>query len=68
VNRVRGTLHDSPRLRAGQKAVEEVLSALVNLGCERAAAVKAIYQAIADDKARAGDFGRVFRGALNVIR
>jgi Holliday junction DNA helicase RuvA len=49
-------------------AVEDVLSALVNLGYQRAAAEKAIEQAVAKDKALAGDFDGLFRGALKVIR
>jgi holliday junction DNA helicase RuvA len=49
-------------------AVEDVLSALVNLGYQRAAAEKAIEQAIAKDKALAADFDGLFRGALTVIR
>jgi Holliday junction DNA helicase RuvA len=49
-------------------AVDDVLSALVNLGYQRAAAEKAIEQAIAKDKALAADFDGLFRGALKVIR
>ena len=49
-------------------AVEDVLSALVNLGYQRPAAEKAIEQAIAKEKALAGDFDGLFRGALKVIR
>jgi holliday junction DNA helicase RuvA len=49
-------------------AVDDVLSALVNLGYQRPAAEKAIEQAIAKDKALAGDFDALFRGALKVIR
>jgi len=49
-------------------AVEDVLSALVNLGYQRAAAEKAIEQAAAKDKALAGDFDGLFRAALKVIR
>src|SRR5580698_8211783 len=49
-------------------AVDDVLSALVNLGYQRAAAEKAIEQAIAKEKALAGDFDGLFRGALKVIR
>jgi holliday junction DNA helicase RuvA len=49
-------------------AVEDVLSALVNLGYQRPAAEKAIEQAIAKDEALAGDFDGLFRGALKVIR
>src|SRR5580658_1032468 len=49
-------------------AVEDVLSALVNLGYQRQAAEKAIEQAVAKDAALAGDFDGLFRGALKVIR
>ncbi len=49
-------------------ALEDALSALVNLGYQRAAAEKAIEQAVAKDKALAGDFDGLFRGALKVIR
>ncbi len=49
-------------------AVEDVLSALTNLGYQRAAAEKAIEQAIAKDKTLAADFDGLFRSALKVIR
>jgi len=49
-------------------AVDDVLSALVNLGYQRAAAEKAIQQAVAKEAALAGDFDGMFRGALKVIR
>ena len=49
-------------------AVEDVLSALINLGYQRPAAEKAIENAIAKDKALAADFDALFRGALKVIR
>ena len=49
-------------------AVEDVLSALVNLGYQRVAAEKAIEQAVSKDKALAGDFDGLFRGALKTIR
>ncbi len=49
-------------------AVDDVLSALVNLGYQRAAAEKAIENAVAKDKSLAGDFDALFRGALKVIR
>jgi holliday junction DNA helicase RuvA len=49
-------------------AVEDVLSALVNLGYQRPAAEKAIEQAVAKDKELAGDFEGLFRGALKLIR
>ena len=49
-------------------AVEDVLSALVNLGYQRVAAEKAIEQTVSKDKTLAGDFDGLFRGALKVIR
>jgi Holliday junction DNA helicase RuvA len=49
-------------------AVEDVLSALVNLGYQRPAAEKAIEHAIGKDNALAADFDGLFRGALKVIR
>ena len=49
-------------------AVDDVLSALVNLGYQRPAAEKAIEQAIAKDKTLSADFDGLFRGALKVIR
>jgi Holliday junction DNA helicase RuvA len=49
-------------------AVDDVLSALVNLGYQRPAAEKAIEQAIAKEKALSADFDGLFRGALKVIR
>jgi Holliday junction DNA helicase RuvA len=57
-------------VHAGPKgaAVDDVLSALINLGYQRPAAEKAIEQAVAKDEALAGDFDGLFRGALKVIR
>ncbi|HEY6488989.1 MAG: Holliday junction branch migration protein RuvA [Terracidiphilus sp.] len=49
-------------------AVDDVLSALVNLGYQRPAAEKAIEQTVAKDKALAADFDGLFRGALKLIR
>jgi Holliday junction DNA helicase RuvA len=49
-------------------AVDDVLSALVNLGYQHAASERAIEQALAKDKTLAGDFDGLFRGALKVIR
>jgi len=49
-------------------AGEDVLSALVNLGYQRAAAEKAIAQSIAKDAAAADDFDELFRTALKSIR
>ncbi|HEY1805368.1 MAG TPA: Holliday junction branch migration protein RuvA [Terracidiphilus sp.] len=52
----------------GGPAVDDVLSALTNLGYQRPAAEKAIEQSIAKDKALAADFDGLFRAALKVIR
>ena len=49
-------------------AVDDVLSALTNLGYQRPAAEKAIEQSIAKDKSLAADFDGLFRAALKVIR
>jgi holliday junction DNA helicase RuvA len=49
-------------------AVDDVLSALVNLGYQRPASEKAIEQSVSKDKALAGDFDGLFRAALKVIR
>jgi len=47
---------------------EDVLSALVNLGYQRASAEKAIERAVTKEKAIASDFDALFRGALKLIR
>ena len=57
-----------PQASVQGPAVEDVLSALVNLGYQRAAAEKAVANAIAKDKTLAADFDALFRGALKVIR
>lgn len=49
-------------------AVDDVLSALVNLGYQRPAAEKAIQQSVAKEAALAADFDGLFRAALKVIR
>ena len=49
-------------------AVDDVLSALTNLGYQRPAAEKAIDQSMAKNKALAADFDGLFRAALKVIR
>jgi Holliday junction DNA helicase RuvA len=49
-------------------AVDDVLSALINLGYQRPAAEKTIEQVVAKDKAVAGDFDGLFRASLKVIR
>jgi Holliday junction DNA helicase RuvA len=60
----------APAVRVGVQgaAVDDVLSALVNLGYQRPAAEKAIEQAVEKDKALAGEFDGLFRAALKVIR
>ena len=59
----------APSLQAvAGPAVDDVLSALTNLGYQRAASEKAIEQAIAKEKSLAGDFDGLFRGALKIIR
>jgi holliday junction DNA helicase RuvA len=49
-------------------AAEDVLSALVNLGYQRPAALKAIETVVAKDKAAGDEFDTLFRAALKVIR
>jgi Holliday junction DNA helicase RuvA len=49
-------------------AAEDVLSALVNLGYQRPAALKAIETAVEKDKAAGENFDELFRLALKVIR
>jgi holliday junction DNA helicase RuvA len=49
-------------------AAEDVLSALVNLGYQRPAALKAIETVVAKDKAAGEEFDALFRAALKVIR
>lgn len=49
-------------------AAEDVLSALTNLGYQRAAAQKAIEAAVEKDKSLGQDFDALFRAALKVIR
>jgi Holliday junction DNA helicase RuvA len=49
-------------------AVDDVLSALVNLGYQRLAAEKAIQQAVSKEAALGANFDGLFRGALKVIR
>ena len=56
-----------PALTPGA-AVEDVLSALTNLGYQRPAAEKAIQLSVAKDAASAGDFDELFRAALKIIR
>jgi Holliday junction DNA helicase RuvA len=49
-------------------AADDVLSALVNLGYQRPAALKAIESAVAKNKAAGEDFDELFRAALQLIR
>jgi Holliday junction DNA helicase RuvA len=49
-------------------AAEDVLSALVNLGYQRLAALKAIEGAIEKNKASGANFDELFRAALQLIR
>jgi Holliday junction DNA helicase RuvA len=49
-------------------AAADVLSALVNLGYQRAAAQKALETAVAKDKAAGDDFDTLFRASLLLIR
>jgi Holliday junction DNA helicase RuvA len=49
-------------------ATEDVLSALVNLGYQRPAAIKAIETAVERDKAVGEDFDGLFRTVLKLIR
>lgn len=49
-------------------AVDDVLSALLNLGYQRLAAEKAIEQAVAKEKDLSENFDGLFRGALKLIR
>ncbi len=53
---------------AAGPAAEDVLSALVNLGYQRPAALKAIETAVEKDAAAGEDFDRLFRAALKLIR
>ena len=49
-------------------AADDVLSALINLGYQRPAALKAIESAVEKDKAAGENFDELFRLALKVIR
>jgi holliday junction DNA helicase RuvA len=53
---------------AGGPAAEDALSALVNLGYQRASAQKAIETVIKKNEAAAKDFDELFRAAMLVIR
>lgn len=56
--------HAAPSLGV---AADDVLSAMVNLGYPRPAAQKAV-EAAAKDSSVAGDFERLFRAAMSVVR
>jgi len=49
-------------------AADDVLSALVNLGYQRPAALKAIESAVEKNKAAGANFDELFRAALQLIR
>lgn len=52
----------------GGPAAEDVLSALVNLGYQRASAQKAIEAVVAKNESAAKDFDELFRASMLVIR
>lgn len=58
----------APVPAVGGPAAEDVLSALTNLGYQRAAAQKAIESVVARNPAAAKDFDELFRAAMLVIR
>jgi len=58
----------APVPRIAGPAADDVLSALVNLGYQRPAALKAIETVIEKDKTAGADFDRLFRAAMMVIR
>lgn len=58
----------APIAAAAGPAADDVLSALVNLGYQRAAAQKAIETAAAKDRGATADFDALFRAALAAIR
>jgi Holliday junction DNA helicase RuvA len=58
----------APVVHHAGAASDDVLSALVNLGYQRAAAQKALEAAVAKDKAAGDDFDALFRAALLLIR
>ncbi len=58
----------APSARSVAPAADDVLSALVNLGYQRPAALKAIETAVEKDKASGENFDDLFRAALKVIR
>jgi Holliday junction DNA helicase RuvA len=58
----------APAPVAGGPAAEDALSALINLGYQRASAEKAIETVIQKNKAAAKDFDELFRAAMMIIR
>ena len=58
----------APEPVAGGPAAEDALSALVNLGYQRASAQKAIETVIQKNESAAKDFDELFRAAMLVIR
>src|SRR3954464_5447957 len=58
----------APAPVAGGPAAEDALSALVNLGYQRASAQKAIETVIQKNESAAKDFDELFRAAMLVIR
>lgn len=58
----------APVMASAGPAAEDVLSALVNLGYQRAAAQKAIESAVAKNKAAGENFDELFRAAMQMIR
>jgi Holliday junction DNA helicase RuvA len=61
-------LATAPAVASVGPAADDVLSALLNLGYQRPAALKAIETAVEKDKAAGDDFDLLFRGALKAIR
>jgi Holliday junction DNA helicase RuvA len=60
--------HPAPATQQAGAAADDVLSALVNLGYNRAAAQKALETAVAKDKSAGDEFDTLFRAALLLIR
>jgi Holliday junction DNA helicase RuvA len=61
-------LATAPAVASVGPAADDVLSALLNLGYQRPAALKAIETVVEKDKAAGDDFDLLFRGALKAIR
>src|SRR5271165_558039 len=58
----------APAVVSAGPAAEDVLSALTNLGYQRASAQKAIETVVARNTAAANNFDELFRAALKIIR